>query len=78
MTHTGKKMVGPQQLGRVMLSREEARRLDQFVIRIGRREAASRLGVGESTVVAGVELGTMLAITKARLLEALGREERRP
>ena len=71
-----KKYIGAQTMraGRIAVSREEARRLDRFVMRVGRREAASRLGVGETTIDIATEQGVVLRKTHERLFEALARE----
>lgn len=67
----------PQQLRAavVVVSREDSRRLDRFVLRVGKKNAARMLGLGESTVVAGCDQGRMLAATRDRLFAALEREE---
>lgn len=68
-----RKYIGSQVLraGRVMLTRDEARRVDRLVMRVGKREAAKLLGVGETTVEIAIEQGTLLTATRARLLEKL-------
>lgn len=70
-------MSNPQQLRKavVVVSREDSLRLDRFVQRVGLAKAANRLGMGLSTVVAGIDQGRMLAATRDRMFEALDREE---
>jgi hypothetical protein len=61
-----------------VVSREDALRLDAYVMRVGGLKHAPRLlGMGESTVVAGMEEGRMLTKTRDRLFAALDREEAR-
>ena len=64
------------QIGRVVVSRDEARRLDAFVMRAATQQAAAtRLGVALTTLQSGMQQGGMLASTRDRMLAALDREE---
>jgi hypothetical protein len=74
----GRLVVGPQQRrGVSIITLEEAKRVDRFVMRVGARKAAAkRLGVGEGTIAAASFQGSsLLAATKAKLFDALEREE---
>lgn len=69
---------GPQQLRRsvVVLSREESRRVDAFVLRVGLQPAAKALGVGPFLLKAACEDGgRMLGKTRDRLFAALALAE---
>lgn len=72
--------IGPQVLraGKSIITREEAMRVDRFVQKVGNRAtAAKRLGVGYGTIeLACLPGSTLLEATKAKLFEALEREER--
>lgn len=71
----------PRPMGnaRVAMTREEAMRLDRFVLRVGSRRAASaRLGISVQVIDAVVEQGVVLRATRDRLLEVLAREEASP
>ncbi len=71
-------MGSPQQFRRCacVLSREESRRVDAFVQRVGLLPAAKTLGVGVALLSAAREDGgRMLAKTRVRLLEALDRAD---
>lgn len=71
-------MSNPTQLRKcaVVVSYEDSRRVDAFVQRVGFRAAVRLLGVGESTLRAGMDQGRMLQATHGRLFAALEREER--
>ena len=74
----GRKYKGPQILGaRSLTTREEAHRVNLFVMKLGSRDrAAKELGVGLLTLEqAAREGGSMLTKTRAKLLEALARTE---
>lgn len=69
---------GPQQnrASVVILSDEETRRVRRFVARIGHvGNAARALGVGDTTLTAARGYGRMQVRTRAKLLDALTREE---
>lgn len=60
---------------RTRLTQDEARRLCEYTLRVGMRNAAARLRVGEVTIETAREEGGILPETRARLLAALDREE---
>ncbi|MBX3260755.1 MAG: hypothetical protein KF782_13800 [Labilithrix sp.] len=74
----GRKLTGPRHRNVAIITLEEAKRVDRFVMTVdGRAKAAKRLGVGEGTVTSAVFTGsTLLRATRDRLFEALAREER--
>lgn len=69
--HIGRKLIGCVARRSVSITREEAMRVDRFVMRVGRGVAARRLGVGLDTIDAAIEQGALMPATKARLLERL-------
>lgn len=70
--------VGPQQVRKccVFVTRADARRLDAFIVKVGRRHAPELLGVGPSTLeIAREEFGRLLGRTHERLFAALDEQE---
>lgn len=68
---------GPQQFRSVcvVVSREDSRRLDAYVQRVGFLHAPRLLGMSDGVVRAGMDQGRMLASTRDRLFAALDRVE---
>lgn len=66
---------GPIAIRRVRLTRDEARRLCEFTLRVGMRQATARLRMGEVTIETARDEGGIKPATRARLLAALEREE---
>ena len=62
MRNTG----NPQQLRGVLFDREDARRIEAFVRRVGNVRAMAALGIGESTLEAARDAGRMLPKTRTR------------
>lgn len=65
----------PMRSSRVIVTRGVARRLDQVVQKLGRAEAARRVGVGPETLESALEEGGLLAKTMQRLLKGLEKVE---
>lgn len=72
-----RKKMGPQQMRRccVVVSREDALRLDRFIVKVGRRHAPALLGVGDATLESARDQGRMLETTRDRLFAALTEQE---
>jgi hypothetical protein len=58
-----------------VMSYADSRRVDRFVQRVGVRQAALTLGVGEATLAAACEQGRMMKKTRDRILAAIERAE---
>lgn len=69
--------LGPRQFlpSCVLVSREDAMRLDRFVQRVGFKHAPKLLGMSVGVVRAGMDQGRMLRNTRDRLFAALDRAE---
>ncbi len=59
--------------GRSYVSRALARRLDQLVMKMGKKEAAAKLGVSPETLETAIEEGRLLTSTVQRITTALDR-----
>lgn len=57
------------------VSKEDARRLSDVYLALGRRRCAKTLGMGEGTIDAAMQQGRLLKATHDRLLAALARYE---
>lgn len=67
----------PNGLDAIVVDEDLSRRTRAFVLAVGHRRATALLGVGKATIEAAMERGRMQRATFTRLVEALGREERR-